>query len=234
VRLYLGSVVGLLVVFAVLLRGAGNGLDVRQYYPMKGLWFLVLVLGPVVAVLVADVGRRLLRPLWLRLDRLGSAARVSRICLAALICAIAFTFWLPQLLGNAALTGTSLTREPVATGRVDRANFTSVSAERYDIATRYVGRYRPAVTVPVAVGMSLGGSADGPHLVSKLMVFQDGQPETLGHPASVCTDVAAVTATGAGAVVMTQMNVATLRAAMQAQGCAGVRVAKIPGGSFDD
>ena len=39
---------------------------------------------------------------------------------------------------------------------------------------------------------------------------------------------------GADVVVITQLDVGTLRAAMRAQGCAGIRVVKIPGGGLGD
>jgi hypothetical protein len=228
-RLYLGSVAGLLVATAVMLRGASHGFDLTQYYPMKVLWFLAIVLGPVLALAAVDVGRRLLRPVWGLLGRLGSFTSVSRAGLVAVLCALAFAFCLPLLLGNASTTWGSLARFPATQGKTDPSSSGAVSAERFDIATRYGSRYAPAVTVPVAVGLSTGWDHFGPYIVSKLIGFQTGQAQINGQAAGVCSDVALLTAGSGHAVVITQMDPKVLRGIMKKNGCGDVRVVKIPG-----
>jgi hypothetical protein len=228
-RLYLGSVAGLLVATAVMLRGANHGFDLSQYYPVKVLWFLTIVLGPVLSLAGVALGLRLLRPVWRLLGRLGGFALVCRVALVATLSAIAFAFCLPSLLGNASATWGSLARYPSTHGKTDLASSGAVSAERFDIATRFGTRYKPAVTVPVAVGLSTGLDHYGPYIVSKLISFQTGQPQSNGHPLEACSDVALVTGGSKDAVVITQMDPKVLRSIMRKQGCGDVRVVKIPG-----
>jgi hypothetical protein len=230
-RLQLGSVAGLLVATAVMLRGAGHGFDLTSYYPMKALWFLTIVLAPILALATVDLGCRVLRPLWRGLGRFGGLTRLCRFAFVACLSALAFTFCLPLLLGNASATWGSLARFPPTRGHTDPASSGAVSAERFDVATRYGTRYAPAVTVPVAAGLSTGWDKYGPYIVSKLISFQTGQPQTGGQTGAVCADVAFATAGSEHAVVITQMDPRVVRKIMAKQGCGDVPVVRIPGGS---
>jgi hypothetical protein len=228
-RLYLGTVTGLLLAAAAMLRGANHGFDLGQYYPMKVLWFLTIVLGPILALATVDLGWRLLRPVWRRLGRLGRFTRICRFAVAATLCALAFAFCLPPLLGTGSTTRAVLERQLPSPGRVNALSLSAVSAERWDIATRYGTRYSPAVTVPIAVGLSTGWNDFGPLIIAKLISFQTGQPQNHGQTADVCSDIAQVTGGSADAVVITQMKVDVLRAIMTKKGCGDVRVVHLPG-----
>jgi hypothetical protein len=230
-RLHLGSVAGLLVATAVMLRGANHGFDLTSYYPMKALWFLTIVLAPILALVTVDLGCRVLRPFWRGLARLGGLTRLCRFAFVACLSALAFAFCLPLLLGNASTTWGSLARFPLTRGHTDPASSGAVSAERFDVATRYATRYAPATTVPVAVGLSTGWDQFGPFIVSKLISFQTGQPQTGGQTGAVCADVALATAGSKHAVVITQMDPQALRDIMKSKGCGDVPVVRIPGGS---
>jgi hypothetical protein len=229
-RLFLGSVGGLLLATAVMLRGANNGFDLHQYYPMKVLWFLTIMLGPILALTAVDTGRRLFRPVWRSLDRLGGLTRVCRAAVVASLCAVGFAFCLPPLLGNASTTLASLARYAPRHGQSDSTSIGAVSSARFDIATSYGTRYAAAVTVPVAVADTTELDHYGPYVVSKLISFQTGQPQSYGQAADVCSDVTAVTAGSGRAVVITQMDPDALRAIMKKKGCGDVPVVKIPGG----
>jgi hypothetical protein len=229
-RVYLGSVSGVLLTVAVMLQGANHGFDLHQYYPMKVLWILTILLGPILALAAVDLGWRLLRPVWRRLGGFGPFARISRFALAASLCAVAFAFCLPPLLGNGSTSWASLARQAPSHGPTDISSSGAVSAERFDIAAAYGMRYGHASTVPVAVGLSTGWDHYGPNIVSKLISFQTTQLETAGQVADVCSEVAAVALGSGSAVVITQMDPDVLRAVMKQNGCGDVRVVKIPWG----
>jgi hypothetical protein len=227
-RLYVGSLLGLLLATGLMLRGADQGLDVTQYYPLKVLWFLAIVLGPVLALCAVDLGWRVLGPLWRVLARSGQHGWVSRSALAACLALAAITLWLPAQLEHGSKAWRAV--DPRSHTQQSEPRSTQVSAERYDIAMDYGTRYRPAVTVPVAVGLTRPSDSYGSYIVSKLISFRTGQAQSRGSSlASVCSDVEQA-AGSADAVVITQMGAATLRTALQKQGCGDVRVVRIPGG----
>jgi hypothetical protein len=230
-RVYLGSVCGLLCTLAVMLRGANVGFDLHEYYPMKVLWFLTIVLGPIVALAVAGLGLRALRPIWRRLDRLGRLTVISRAALVASVCALGYTFCQQVLVGDASTTLASLGTVRPSAGRTDLSSIGGSSSSRLAIATRYSTRYRPAVTVPVALGLSARRDRYGPYIVSKLISFQTGQPVNGGQRAAVCSDVALATGGSGHAVVITQTDPQVLRRIMAKQGCGDVPVVRIPGGT---
>jgi hypothetical protein len=230
-RVYLGSVGGLVLALAVLVRGANRGLALGQYYPTKMLWFLTILLSSILALAIVDLGRRALGPVWRSLDRLGRHTRIGRAAFVALLSIVAVVASLPLHVGNASATLASLARYSQRAGRADLSTVGGASSARFAIATRYATRYGPAVTVPVALGLSSAHDRNGPYIVSKLISFQTGQLQTGGHPAAVCSDVALVTGGSERAVVITQMDALVLRKIMAKQGCGGVPVVRVPGGS---
>lgn len=228
-RLWVGSLVGLLVAAALMLRGAGHGIDVTQYYPLKVLWFFAIVLGPVLALGAADLAWILLGPPWRALARSGRYTRVSRSALVTCLTGLVVALWLAVPLDHGSSTLRSLAGDSRSNITSAEARSGRASAERFDIAMQYGTRYSPAVTIPVAVGLDRPADHYGPYIVSKLIGFQTGQAQSRGAVGSVCSDVARVGGP-AGAVVITQMDVRTLRAAMTKQGCGDVRVVRVPGG----
>jgi hypothetical protein len=227
-RVYLGSVGGLVIALAALVHGANRGLALGQYYPMKVLWFLTIVLSPALALAIVDLGRRALRPVW---RSLGSLPRTGHAVLVASLSVVAVAVCVSSLAGNTSATLASLARYSPDAGRADLSTVGGVSSARFAIATRYATRYSPAVTVPVALGLSSAHDRNGPYIVSKLISFQTGQPQNGGRAAAVCADVKLATGGSEHAVVITQMDLQALRKIMAKQGCAQVPVVRIPGGT---
>lgn len=220
-----GTAAGLLLVTAVLLRSAGGGWDLSQYYPMKALWFLALLLAPLAAV----TGAVLLGWLFPRaadlLARLGSAAAVARICTVATVVALAGAFVLPQIVASRS-SALGTVRALWDEGHAD-AGLAQIS-----LAQEQATRYTPAVTMPVAVGESVIFDAYASYVLSKLLSFQTGQEQTHGRPPTACADVADV-AEGRDVVVITKLDPALLAPFLRDGGCGDVRIVQIPGGIRD-
>lgn len=222
---FVGPSAGLLLVTAVLLRGADKGLDLTQYYPMKALWFLTLVLMPVAAVAAAAAGLEGGTRLWVGLARLGGAARVARVGAFGVLAALVVSFVLPQIAAarSATLDALRPAWDPAAA---------EVGEERLQIAADHGARYAPRVTVPVAVGTSAVLDRYGSYVVSKLMSYETGQPQNHGRALFVCSDVELV-AGESPAVVVTKLDASLLQQLMERDGCGEVPVVQIPGGIAD-
>lgn len=229
-RLLAGSVLGLAVAVAVLLAGAGGGLDVSQYYPRKALWFVTVFVAPFAALAVVALVALLLRPLWHMLGRRSSSTFIGRATMLTVVTALVFAFGVPALMGVGSATAHSLTVAPAQGYRVspDPGNV-RISRERWDIARRYATAFAPAVTVPIEVGGSANGDTFGAYIISKLMSFETGQSQTQTGTGAVCEEIARLDE-GAGAVVITQLRRGVLEKVMQLQGCGDVRVVHLPGG----
>lgn len=222
---FVGPAVGLLMVTALLLRGADKGLDLTQYYPMKALWFLTLVLMPVTVVVAAAAALRGVERLWVVLERFGAATRVARVTAFGVLAALVVSFVLPQVAAARSATLDALRPlwDPAAA---------ETGEERLEIASRYGARYAPRVTVPVAVGTSAVLDRYGSYVVSKLMSYETGQPQSHGRALFVCSDVGVV-AGDRPAVVVTKLDPTLLRQLMERDGCGDVPVVQIPGGIAD-
>lgn len=220
-----GSALGLVLVTGLLLRGAGNGLDVTQYYPMKVVWFLFLVLLPVTALATTVAASWLARRTSVVLGRLGTAARVARVAAFASVSALVFSFVVPQIV--AAPSGTLAAARPLwdtSTG--------ARAVETLQIADEYGTRFAPRLTVPVAVGRSAVLDRSGSYIVSKLISAKTGQPQNYGRPAFVCDDVAKVAGDG-DVVIITKLDPTLLKPIMERGGCGDVDVVRIPGDIAD-
>jgi hypothetical protein len=228
-QLLLGAVAGMLVATGVLLRGAGRGLDLSQYYPMKSLWFLALLLSPVVAVIGTAVAATVARRVSGLLDAAGRYARVLRVTVAAVVAAVAFAYWLPWMLGTTGPTTTNAVQDAVGAA-VGRSS-TSYSAQRYDIAVEYGPEHRDEVVVPFVVGYSVVLDRFSDQLVSKLLSVQTGQPE-LPVGVGLCETVEHV-AGGRPAVVISRLDAADVRGLLA--GCEGLAVVeRLPGEDLPD
>jgi hypothetical protein len=220
-----GAVVGVLAAVAVLLKGADQGWDLTQYYPMKGLWFLTLILSPAAMLLAVVLAGRGVHFTMRIIDRLGSAAQVSRIVLGAAVFAAGFAFVLPPMVAVPSATAGA------ARGAWDQAD-AAVGIQQLDIVQTYSRRYQPAVTVPVAVGQSVVFDEYASYVVSKLMSFHTGQAQSHGRAPFVCADIAEV-AGDREAVVVTKLDPVLLQALMREGGCGRTRVVQVPGGIRD-
>lgn len=215
---FTGGVGGGLVVVALALVGAGNGLDITQWYPNKLLWFLVVFLAPATALgtvaLLAAVGRLLARAT----ARLGPAARVTRVAVVATVVAGTCALWVPQYDDP---PGSKLA---IAASAGAAAN---ESTRRYEIAREQGARAEPVL--PMFLTTKLFGDLGSDYIVSKLLSFQTGQAATFGRTDDLCTDLRAVAA-GGDAVVVTTLDPAIVERLLQDQHCdATARVVQLPG-----
>lgn len=224
-RALAGTAIGALVVVAVLLAGADRGWDLTQYYPMKGLWFLTLILSPAAMLLAAVLAAGGLRLASHLLDRLGAAARMGRVLVGAVSVAAGFAFALPPVVAVPSATVGAVR------GAWDEAD-AAVGLQQLQIAQDYPRRYQPAVTIPVAVGQSVVFDEYASYVVSKLMSFQTGQVQNHGRAPFVCADVAQV-AGDREAVVVTKLDLSLIQTIMSDGGCGQVRVVQAPGGIRD-
>jgi hypothetical protein len=223
-RHLVGSALGLLVAVALLLRGAGHGFDVNQYYPLKTLWFLLLLLAPVVALWSAWLAAAVARAASRALSRTGSAAFVLRAGTTAVLAALAFALWLPWMLGTGSGTTGAWHRSTAADAVEVDGLAGSWSAQRYDIARRYGTAYSPDRVVPFFVGNQRGVDPYGTRIVSGLLTFLTGQPEIAGDVPDLCGTVHLV-AGDQPAVVLSKRQDGEVAAALAKGGCsAQVRV----------
>jgi hypothetical protein len=225
-----GTALGLVVAAAVLLHGSGHPTDLHQYYPAKVFWFLTVLLAPLLAVVVTWLAALVLAAASRLAGRLGRAAFVARAGGAAVLVAVAASLWLPYLLGVESATAATWHRA-APDQRDVVTSFPDWSSFRYELAIRFGPDDRSDVVVPYTVAV---GSTDpyGTRIVSELLGFLTARPEVLGGRATVCEEIAAL-AGDEPAVVLTQLPVPAVRAAMADAGCAGraevVRVSPGPG-----
>lgn len=229
VRTLIGSAIGGLVVAVVMLAGAGGGLDLSQYYPMKAVWFLTLMLGPVLAAGVVWAVHRLSRPAWTWLGQRGDLGRLGRAVLVAATIAAVIGLGLPRLLGPASATMRVLSG--LYSTPAERLSVTS-GAERRALALTYGTKFSPAATVPVAVGSSALFDRKASNIVSRLISFRTDQPQTSGNPEWVCKDLAQFPPR-TDVVVITKLPTSLLQDLIAEQGCGPVRIVQIPGGIRD-
>ncbi len=156
----LGTAAGLAVVLAVLLRSAELGWSLQGYYPRKALWFCLVGLAPAAAATTA----LLLAPLV--------SGGVGRSSAAPARPATSCAWWPSPFLSpspwpcccRCSSSGRTCWSAP-STRRAPRTR-----TERLDIATEQSGRFRPAVTVPVGVGIVYH-----PRLAGQLRHLQDDE-----------------------------------------------------------
>ncbi len=227
-RLHAGTAIGLALVIVELLRGAGNGLDLGQYYPLKGAWFLTVFLSPALALAVTAGAAALMRRTGVVLARTGPAAFVLRCTLAALVGALALTLYLPWLMGTGSDTSDAWKAVTPAEARGDGGAVPSMSAQRYDIAARF--GTGPRVAVPYYVGTSALFDSLSTRIVSELLTFQTGRPALPGDAQDLCAAITTV-AGDDDAVVVSKLPVAQVERALVRDGCPGrAAVARLPGG----
>jgi hypothetical protein len=216
-RLLLGTVVGVVALIGVFLRETRT-LDLTQYYPAKGVWFLTVLIGPVLALAAVELAARLATATHAWTQRLGPAARVTRVAAVAAAVALYVGFVLPvqAVAGSAAYDA------------VRYGDARDASGLRYDVALAYGSRFLPARTVPVEVGVGPVLDPSTTLMVSKLISFQTGQPVTRGMPLDVCADVRRVAGSGP-AVVLTSLDPSVLEPVMRRDGCGDVPVVRRPG-----
>jgi hypothetical protein len=216
-RVMMGSALGLAAVVAVLLQGAGAGLDLTQWYPLKACWFLTLFLAPWLALTTARLLRLVVRPVWARLGRLGRLAFVVRVSLVASLAAVALVTWLPWQLGPTPdLEGAWQQYHSAAASGNTRPLFLGGA---YDLALDYGTSYQPAVVVPYRLERNFFFDPYSSLIVSKLLGFQSGSPDVAGAD-NVCGAVR-LAAGHRAAVVLSRAPASTVRADMAKHGCAG-------------
>ena len=221
-RALLGVGAAVVGVTAVLLEANGQGLDLTQYYPQKALWFLVVLMLPLCAVVVvrpvlwsAHTGLQLL-------GRIRYRAQATRVVVTAVVVALLVAFVAPLL----------VVRQPAAEALLGLHDWAASSSRRYDIAQQHALAYAPAVAVPVSLGKSSLPDREASGIISRLMSLQTGQPTNVGDPQDVCEDVQLV-AGSRSAVVVTALDRTYLRGLMERRGCGGTRVVQVPGGGAD-
>jgi hypothetical protein len=220
-----GGLLGSAGTVAVLLHGAGKGLDLASYYPRKGLWFAVLLIAPLAAVVLVVVARFAVRVTARAVQASGPASRVARLALPAMVVAALIGFVLPQMVAQPWTAARAVTL-PWDEG--SSAKGRGMLALAADAAAREHGR----VVVPVAVGDSVVFDPYSTYIVSKLMSYFTGQTQNHGRPHAVCDDVRNVAA-GQSAVVVSRLTKDQLEPFMREGGCSSVPVVRAPG-TIDD
>lgn len=221
-RLHLGAVLGLIVATGVLLLGAGNGFQLDQWYPMKSLWMLMLVVTPIAALILSTWISRIWRLVTAWVARLGPAAFVGRVAVASAFWMLSVAFLLPWVIVDRIVVF-----DVVAFGAEP-----GQSERRLDIALTQAQLAKPRLVVPIDLGVSpFDGSAA--FVVSRLLSFQTGQAENGGRLADACRDIETV-ADGGDVVVVTTLPAGEVRAAMLKQGCSPPTIVSLPGRSQAD
>ncbi len=218
-RTYVGGMVGLVAVLAVLLRGAGHGVDLEQWYPLKVCWFLTVFLAPWLALTVIRGVATGVRPAWRLLGRARGSAFVLRAAVLSVTAAAALVTWLPWQLGPTPdLVGAWQPYQGQAPGTqgVTRPLFTGGAL---DLAADNGSRFGTAVPVPFGVEQNFFLDQYSSLIVSKLFSFQNGRPDVAG-ATDVCDAVRRVAGSDP-AVIVTRTDPVTVRRQMAADGCAG-------------
>lgn len=208
VRLVFGTALGLVGMTAGLLIGAGGGLDLTAYYPMKGCWYLTVILAPVLFTAAATAGPWVVQR-FLRLTAPARAgARVLRFGVISMPVVLGLAWFGPTVLGAPPLLAASMVKPPGAPA-VDR------TLALVELAAARPG---PEVVVPVGIASGKPYSRSGGYVVSKLLSFRTGQTVTFGLPDRVCAE-AKKAAGGRAVVVVTDLDAVLLSRLAQQQGC---------------
>jgi hypothetical protein len=191
------------------------------------LWFLLLLLAPVVALWFAWIATGAARAASRALAHTGSAAFVLRAGTAAAVTALAFALWLPWMFGTGSATAGAWHRSTVADAVEQDEAAGNWSAQRYDIARRYGTAYSPDRVVPFYVGNLRGLDGYGTRIVSGLLSFLTGQPEIAGDLPDLC-DTVHLVANNQPAVVLSKKPATDVAKTLAAGGCAAqVRIAQL-------
>lgn len=211
------TALGLMGAVGVLLSGAGWSL--HAYYPMKGLWFVVLFLAPFAGIVAAVGASWLLSRAWTRLGSFAGTRRFTRVGLVAAASLLVLALTGPGLVGNS-----SVLRDAAVPSSSD-----GLISRRLALATTLPAEQAGAIVVPSALALHHAAVQYGAYITSKLLRFQSGQPTSYGNPEQVCADVKKV-AGARRAVVVTDLPPAVLHAVMARQGCGDVEVVQAAGG----
>jgi hypothetical protein len=225
-RIYLGVALGLVGVWGLMLLGAE--FEFHNWYPVKAVWFLTLVLTPPLALGATATARAFALRISAALGRLERAGFILRTTTLATAVALGFSFWLPHILGAGLLTPAAWHVDgPRTYGGNEHP--TNLSGHAFDLAARYGTTFRPSVAVPYYVGFSAVFDVQTTRLVSELLTFQTGQPELKGEPRDICMAITTL-AGSRSAVVISKLPSHFVREDMAAHGCAGrAEVLRVPG-----
>lgn len=216
-----GTAAALGLSLALLMHEAGHGWSLDAYYPRKAFWFCLVLVLPHGCAAAGRLVVPLVAVLWNRLALFGAAVRVLRATAVLVPLAAAAAFLLPVLVVHGTFVSNSFTTpSPFAEGRLS-------------LAQAQAQRFRPAVTVPVGVGVTSLPDHMASYQVSKLMSAETGQPVATGDVQYPCASVRATAQDGL-AVVVTELPAGLLAQLMQMQGCGQVPVVHLdtgdPGG----
>ncbi|MEI2702159.1 MAG: hypothetical protein V9E83_07130 [Baekduia sp.] len=233
------TVAALLGMTAVLLVASGDPTDLRQWYPVKALWFAIVCVLPAGVATAGALGLRGSRELTRLAARFGDRNVSAAIVLwTALVLAGSLIAW-PSLYRYTHQTlRATIPFVPVATPPVpvsapsasaDRGisvPFAALSRRRIDVGRRYATRFAPRLAVPISIGFHpiLDGSAT--QISSQIMRLETRQVPNGGSALTTCTQVAQVRAAAGGteAVVVTALRVNLVRSIMVREGCGEVPV----------
>lgn len=215
VRLMFGAALGVMGMTALLLAGAGGGLDLTAYYPTKGSWYLTILLAPALFTAAAAATPPVVQRFLRLTARAGAGVRVLRLGAVSVPVVLGLAWFGPTLLGAPPLLAASVVKAP-GVPAVDRT---------LELAELGAARPGPEVVVPVGIASGKPYSRSGGYVVSKLLAFQTGQTVTFGLPDRVCAE-AEKAAGGRAAVVVTDLDAVLLSRLAQQQGC-DVRVEQL-------
>jgi hypothetical protein len=211
-----GTGLGLALTVGWLLRGAGNGLDLDQWYPLKACWFLTLFLAPWLALTVVRLAALVIGPTWARLGRAGRGAFVIRSGVIAIVAATATATWLPWQLGTASALERAWHRyDWFAPGASERPLHHGGALDLVQSVDS-----RPAIVVPWRLERSFLFEAGSLRVVSDLLHFVNGQPRLAEMTENVCERIRDLSS-DEQAVVLTRASAAEVRQDLAEGGCPG-------------
>ncbi len=229
---WLSTVFGILLMASILLISSGNPTDLAQWYPIKGAWFIVglsLPAGPM--GIVAGV-RSIYTLLQTRAHKFArSIAAVLAACMAfSLLLINGVSVW-SMIMWPAISIPFESTRDTRASeenpGGLAPISAAEKSQRTIYTALNYGTKYRPATTVPVAVGYDPIVDKRSSRLTAAFIALETGQITTSGDLASICDQVEAVASDGGSAVVITAIPWETLHTLAADQGCPEVPIHQI-------
>jgi hypothetical protein len=200
----------------LLLVSSSRPLDLAQYYPRKAISVMVVLTLP---WLFAAAGELLVKAhAWTAPHIVTPFIRQGlRPALAAGTGALLVS----TVLG--ALTGPGLIPQTLSGRGADAA-----SGRRLAVAD-LLREQEQTTYLPVAAGLTASGDYPGGFVISKLLRFTTGQPETSGRLNLVCQDAALLTR-GGRVVVATDLPASVMRAWTRARGCGELDVLHLAGG----